>query len=161
MSAEHEGDSGREGLMPTSIARRLGFSKCFACGPDNPRGLGLHFHREGDHVVCTYTPALELGGYGTILHGGVTSTLLDEALVWAVYGALDRLSMTLELNVRFVAPVRCGAPLTLTGRVLSTDRRHATAQAEIRDSAGTLCASAEGRLRFLSTDAAMRLASGE
>ena len=148
------------GLMPIPIARRFGFSSCFACGPDNPRGLHLDFQRDGDSVVCVHTPDAALGGYGSILHGGVTSTLLDEAMVWAIYGVLDRLSMTTELNVRFLAPIRCGAPLTLTGWVGTTDRRHASARAEIRDKAGTLCASGDGRLRFLSPEAAMRLAGG-
>jgi len=149
------------GLMPLAIARRFGFSTCFACGPDNTRGLHLDFRREGDTVVCDYTPALELGGYGTILHGGVTSTLLDEAMVWAIYGAYERLSMTTELSVKFHAPIRCGAPLTLTAWVIATDRRHATTRAEIRDAARTLAASGEARMRFVSTEAAMRLAGTE
>ena len=148
-------------LMPLPIARRFGFSSCFACGPDNPRGLHLNFQRNGDTVVCVHTPGPELGGYGTILHGGVTSTLLDEAMVWAVYGAYERLSLTTELNVKFHAPIRCGVALTLTGWVITTDRRHATARAEIRDPAGTLGASGEARLRFLSPEAAMRLAGTE
>jgi uncharacterized protein (TIGR00369 family) len=145
----------------TSIARKYGFSACWACGPDNPRGLHLDFRREGDRVVCVHTPPPELAGYGTILHGGVTSTLLDEAMVWAIYGSVERLSMTTELNVRFHAPVRCGVPLTLTAWVIATDRRHATARAEISDAAGSVRASGEGRLRFLSPEAAMRLAGGE
>jgi uncharacterized protein (TIGR00369 family) len=147
--------------MPKPIPRRFGFSACFACGPDNPRGLGLEFQRDGDTVVCVYTPATDLGGYGTIMHGGVTSTLLDEAMVWAVYGVLDRLSMTTDLRIRFHGPVRCGNPLTLTGRVIATDRRHATTSAEIRDQTGTLLASGEGRLRFLSPEAALKLSVGE
>jgi len=147
--------------MPLPIARRFGFSSCFACGPDNPRGLHLDFGRDGDKVVCVYTPGPELGGYGTILHGGVTSTLLDEAMVWAVYGAYERLSMTTELNVKFHAPIRCGVALTLTAWVIATDRRHATARAEIRGPTGALGASGEARLRFLSPEAAMRLAGTE
>ena len=85
------------------------------CGPDNPRGLHLTFEREDDHVITTYTPPADFGGYGTILHGGLQSTLLDEAMAWAVYGLLGKLSMTIALKVRFVAPVRCGDALTITG----------------------------------------------
>jgi uncharacterized protein (TIGR00369 family) len=153
--------SGPLGPLLTPIARRYGFSACWACGPDNPHGLHLDFQREGNKVVCIHTPPRELAGYGTILHGGVTSTLLDEAMVWAIYGAVERLSMTTELNVRFHAPVRCSVPLTLTGWVIATDRRHATARAEISDASGSVRASGEGRLRFLSPEAAMRLAAGE
>lgn len=156
MSARVSADGPR--LMSLPLARRFGLSSCYACGPDNPRGLHLDFRREGETVVCVHTPEIELGGYGTILHGGVTSTLLDEAMVWAVYGVHERLSMTTELNVKFLAPIRCGVPLTLTAWVTGTDRRHATARAEIRDPAGTLAATGDGRLRFVSPEAAMRLA---
>jgi uncharacterized protein (TIGR00369 family) len=139
------------------IPRQFGFLNCFACGPDNPRGLRLVFERDGDTVVCSYTPALDLGGYGSILHGGVTSTLLDEAMAWAVYGLLDELPLTTELHVRFLGPLRAGTPLSITGRIVSTDGRVANARAEIRNATGTLCADGEGQLRFVSPAAAHRL----
>ena len=111
------------GCMRTAIPRQFGFSTCFVCGPDNLRGLRLVFEKEGDTVVTTFTPPLEYGGYGTILHGGVTSTLLDEAMAWAVYGLLNRLSLTTELQIRFLGPVRCGDALTVVGSILSTNER--------------------------------------
>lgn len=147
--------------MPLPIPRRFDFTSCYVCGPDNPRGLRMQFEREGDEVVSTYTPALELGGYGTILHGGVTSTLLDEAMAWAVYGLLDRLSLTTEMRVRFLRQLRCGDRLTITATVSGTDRKHASTRAEIRDSAGILSADAVGTMRFLSPAVAERLARGE
>ncbi|MES1206348.1 MAG: PaaI family thioesterase [Pseudomonadota bacterium] len=147
--------------MPQPIPRRADFSNCYVCGPDNPRGLRMTFEREGDLVVSTYTPALDLGGYGTILHGGVTSTLLDEAMAWAVYGLLDRLSLTTEMRVRFLRQLRCGDRLTITGTVTGTDRKGAATRAEIRDSAGVLSADATGTMRFLSIAVAERLARGE
>jgi len=139
------------------IPRRFAFRDCFACGPDNARGLRLVFEREGDTVVCTYTADGALGGYGTILHGGLTSTLLDEAMAWAVYALLDKLPLTTELRVSFLGSVRTGQPLTIVGRVVSSDARGAEARAEIRDGAGALCAEAEGRLRFVSAAAAERM----
>jgi acyl-coenzyme A thioesterase PaaI-like protein len=141
----------------TPIPRQFGFPTCFACGPDNARGLQLVFEREGDAVVCSYTAEAALGGYGTILHGGLTSTLLDEAMAWAVYGLLDKLPLTTELRVRFLGSVHTGAPLTVVGRIVSSDARGAQARAEIRNAAGELCAEGEGRLRFISAAAAARL----
>jgi uncharacterized protein (TIGR00369 family) len=143
--------------MSLPIPRRFGFATCYACGPDNPRGLRMQFEREGDEVISTYTPAAELGGYGTILHGGVTSTLLDEAMAWAVYGLLDRLSMTTEMRVRFLKQIRCGDRLTITGSVSATDRKYASTRAEIRDSSGIVSADAVGTMRFLSNAVAERL----
>jgi len=139
------------------IPRGFGFDDCFACGPANARGLRLVFERNGDEVVCTHTADAALGGYGSILHGGVTSTLLDEAMAWAVYGLLDRLPLTAELRVRFLGSIHTGEPLTITGRIVSSDARGADARAEIRNAAGQLCADGEGRLRFISPAAAARL----
>jgi len=139
------------------IPRGFGFDACFACGPGNAKGLRLVFAREGDAVVCAYTADAALGGYGTILHGGLTSTLLDEAMAWAVYGLLDKLPLTTELHVRFLGSIHTGEPLTIRGRIVASDARGADARAEIRNAAGQLCADGEGRLRFISAAAAARL----
>jgi len=143
--------------VPTPIPRRFGFPDCFACGPDNARGLRLVFARAADAVVCSYTADAALGGYGSILHGGVTSTLLDEAMAWAVFALLDKLPLTTELRVRFLGSVHTGEALAITGRIVSSDARGADARAELRNAAGELCAEGEGRLRFISPAAAARL----
>lgn len=141
----------------TPIPRRFGFAECFACGPQNPRGLHLVFEREGDTVVSSYTANPALGGYGSILHGGLTSTILDEAMAWAVYGLLDKLPLTTELHVRFVGAARTGEALTITGSIVSSDARGASARGEIRNTKGELCAEGEGHLRFISPAAVARL----
>ena len=59
--------------------------KCFACGPNNPIGLKLDFQFSGDSYVAKFTPSAQYQGYDGITHGGIVSTLLDEAmakLVW-------------------------------------------------------------------------------
>ena len=145
----------------TPIPRRSGFLDCFACGPDNPRGLRLVFERDADTVVCTYTAPRELASYGRILHGSVTSTLLDEAMAWAVYGLLDKLPLTTELHVRLLGSIRTSERLSVTGRIVSSDGRSARARAELHNAAGTLCAESEGRLRFVSAAAVERLSRAD
>jgi uncharacterized protein (TIGR00369 family) len=143
--------------MGSAIPRQRSFDSCFACGPENLRGLRLRFEREDDRVTATFTPPPELGGYGALLHGGITSTLLDEALVWAVYGLLGELSLTTELRVRFLRPIRCGEALALTGVLGDGLAQGVMARAELRDTGGRLCADAEGSMRFMSARAAERL----
>ena len=143
--------------MRSAIERGFGFATCFACGPDTPRGLQLKFERDGDHVVADFTAPFEYGGYGTILHGGLTSTLLDEAMGWATYGLLDRLGITTDLHVRFLGTVRCGDPLTLTATIESSNDQGAKVRAELRDSTGVVRADAVAALRFVSMRAAVRL----
>lgn len=144
--------------MRTTIPRGFTFTNCFVCGPDNARGLHLVFERDDDEVLATFTPPLEYGGYGTILHGGLTSTLLDEAMAWAVYGLLDRLSLTKELRVRFLGPLRCGEELTVTGSIVSFDRDGAETRAAVKDPSGVVRAEGTGVMRFVSSQAVERLA---
>lgn len=146
--------------MRTIIPRRFDFTSCFVCGPDNLRGLHLVFEREANQVFSTFTLPFEYGGYGTVLHGGLTSTVLDEAMAWAVYGLLDRLSMTTSLHIQFIRPARCGEPLNVTGEIRSSDGQVAQAHAELRDAAGLLLAEGTGSMRFVSNRAIERIARG-
>ena len=54
---------------------------CFACGLENPIGLKLKFYQTAeDEVTADYVAPEEYQGYPGILHGGVTATILDEAV---------------------------------------------------------------------------------
>ena len=53
---------------------------CFGCGRDNPIGLKLDMKLDGDRCVAYFTPKAEHESYGDRMHGGLTSTLLDEVM---------------------------------------------------------------------------------
>ena len=53
---------------------------CFGCGRDNPIGLKLDMHMEDGRCVAYFTPKAEHESYGDRMHGGLTSTLLDEVM---------------------------------------------------------------------------------
>lgn len=74
---------------------------CFACGSDNPHGLRLKFHvgPEGT-AAASLVLGPEWEGPRGIVHGGIVSTLLDEAMAKAV-AATGCKTMTAELRVRF------------------------------------------------------------
>jgi uncharacterized protein (TIGR00369 family) len=139
------------------IPRPDGFTHCYGCGGDNPRGLGLRFERAGDEVVAGFTPAPEHGGYGTLVHGGVTTTLLDEAFGWALYGLLGKVGITTEMSAAFHAPLRCGEALRVHGRVERHDERFAVLRAEVRDARGSVAASGTGTMRLVSLRAIQRI----
>jgi len=95
--------------------------KCFACGPDNPIGMKLTFHQEGEEYVTTFIAGREFQGYQDIVHGGIVATLLDEVMaryVWAKYGP----SATAKLEVRFRRPAPCGAPIEARGWITAERR---------------------------------------
>ena len=80
-----------------------------------------------------------------IAHGGVICTLLDVALGTAARLAAGRPVLTLDMQTRFLAPGR--GVLTAEGRVTRAGRSVLFCEAEIRDAAGGLVASATGLLK--------------
>jgi len=79
---------------------------CFVCGLNNPLGLKLDFETDGQIVRARFVPRPEHVGFKETMHGGLISTVLDEAMVWVIGVRTKRFSYCAELNVRFVQPAR-------------------------------------------------------
>lgn len=104
---------------------------CFVCGADNPIGLRLVFQRVGDGVRAEFTPSDLHVGYDGLVHGGIISALVDDALanVWATK---SREALTAKLEVRFRKPVRPGDHLVIDARPTGTRAGMQTGQVDIR-----------------------------
>ena len=103
---------------------------CFGCGVNNPVGLKLKFTREGDSIRAGYTPDRYFQGWPGLLHGGLTATLLDEAMSTIAYST-GHTCLTATITIRQRRPIPVDAPLTVTARI--TRRRK-----KIIETAGTL-----------------------
>ena len=91
-------------------------SGCYGCDADNPVGLKLLVERvQGEQRVAgEWTPSREFQGPPKHLHGGVASTVLDEAMARLAHALDGQHSVTATLNVRFRKPVPIdGRPLTV------------------------------------------------
>jgi uncharacterized protein (TIGR00369 family) len=121
------------------------YGMCFACGPNNPIGLKLVFQFEDGVYTARFTPGAEHQGYDQLTHGGIVSTLLDEAMAKLVY-VQGHLAVTADLKVRFRKPAIVGDELTITGRVVAEAHRLIDCAAEIHNSRGELVAEATGRM---------------
>jgi uncharacterized protein (TIGR00369 family) len=117
---------------------------CFACGPENPIGLRLHFDPDGDGVRAETTLAAEFQGWKSVAHGGIAMSLLDEAMAHAA-GAAGHRGVTASMSVRFRKPVPIGSPLSITGRVAWQRRNVLGLEAKVSDASGTLLADGEGK----------------
>jgi len=138
------------------IERPARFAHCYGCGPDNPHGLAIEYFRDGDAVVATFVPAAEHGGYGLLLHGGITSAVIDETFGWTIYGLLGRIGMTTELSIKFMAPLYCNEPIHVKGTLLESSEQTATVNVEVLFE-GRVAASGVGRMRFASLRAIERI----
>ena len=88
---------------------------CFGCGRDNPIGLKLDMKMEGDYCVAYFTPKAEHESYGDRMHGGLTSTLLDEVMGDYVFRIAGKPAYTARLEIRFRSAIRIGETVKVEG----------------------------------------------
>lgn len=119
---------------------------CFACGPKNPIGLKLDFNFQDGIYSAKFIPLPEHQGYDNITHGGIISTLLDEAMAKLVY-AKGILAVTAQLEIKFKKPSYTGEELIVSGWIIDEPRKRIIdCAAEIRNTSGELKAEASGRM---------------
>jgi len=85
----------------------LGYN-CFACCPQNPKGLKMEFYEDGEDVVCIWEARDEYQGWLKTLHGGIQATLMDELGGWVVNRKLQVAGMTTTLTMKYMRPVPTG-----------------------------------------------------
>jgi uncharacterized protein (TIGR00369 family) len=84
------------------------------------------------------------------VQGGIVSAMLDSATSVALLAQLpeDRISMTVKLETEFLRPAPLGA-LQAIAWLMTRDERVASVRGELREAAGTLCATATAQFRIL------------
>jgi acyl-coenzyme A thioesterase PaaI-like protein len=117
---------------------------CFVCGIENPIGLKLFFYVDDQgRCIARFRPREEHQGYPGYLHGGITSSLLDEVMgrvlihqeVWAVTGSME---------IKFRKPVPLDQELTIVGELTRNRSRGYEARGEIRLPDGTVLVEGKG-----------------
>jgi acyl-coenzyme A thioesterase PaaI-like protein len=96
------------------------YQRCFVCGQQNPFGLQLAFHNEGDRIVTDFQPEARHQGFPGVVHGGILAAILDETM-GRVPVLEHRWVMTGRLDLRYRAPALITAPLRCTAE--ATDNR--------------------------------------
>jgi|TARA_B100001971_G_C18153299_1_gene517083 uncharacterized protein (TIGR00369 family) len=120
-------------------------SMCFACGKKNDIGLKLDSKIEGGVFTAVFVPKKEHQGYENIIHGGIISTLLDEAMVNLAF-RIGLNAVTAHFEVDFKKPAFVGEKLVIKGEILEKGERKVHARSEVRKEDGMLVAEAKGLL---------------
>ncbi|WP_324715966.1 PaaI family thioesterase [Carboxydochorda subterranea] len=125
-------------------------SSCYVCGRENPRGLRATVVEESPWAYVHVVPPPELAGLPGVLHGGIVTACLDEAMWYAVH-IHGTASVTARIDVRFVRPAAPGVPLLAVALATpqregsGLSRRTSWAVARLVDEQGRLIASAAAR----------------
>lgn len=133
---------------------------CMVCGRENESGLHARFFElDNGELAATFTPREGLQGYPGRLHGGIASTLLDEAIGRAInLSDPNAWGVTVELNVRFKRPVPLDGDVTAVARITSDSGRLFEGSGEIVLPDGTVAVTATGKYLRLPID---KIASGD
>ncbi len=129
-------------------AMKIGYyGYCWICGEKNPGGLQLKFdlNKTAKTLQTSFIPTETYQGYDGIVHGGILSALLDEAMAKLAF-ELGYNAVTAMLNVRFKSLAKVKEKLTIRGKITHANRRLVLAKATIHKEDGTLIAEGDSKL---------------
>jgi uncharacterized protein (TIGR00369 family) len=126
---------------------------CFGCGGANAHGMKLEFEANTDtgHVTGRFKIGGDFQGSYGVLHGGIITVLLDEAM-GKVCALSNVRAVTAELNVEFLKPIYVDQEIVVESYQTSREGRQMHHHGEIRDGSGRVLA--RGRGRFVVIDPA-------
>ncbi len=130
--------------------------RCYVCGNKNPAGLAVDFaiDTEARSISAVFTPSDIHQGYEGIVHGGILSSLLDEAMAKLALN-LGMPAVTAEIIVTFKAPAAPGIELFITGNITQETKRLILAEARI-ERGPVVIAEAKGKLLRIGPETRVR-----
>ena len=111
--------------MKYKVVKKQDISKyCFVCGTDNDESLKTKFYElENDELLSISTPTPTHQSYPDRVHGGIVSSVLDEAIGRAIMiPEPDAWGVTVELNVKYKKPVPLDKPIRTIARITRNTR---------------------------------------
>ena len=141
-----------KGFLPT-------YRGCVICGERrvNPAAMRVRFYWDGDKIDTEVHPDKTYAGYRGIMHGGMITALLDEAMGWAAAVERRCYFITGELNIHFLHPVPLNRPLRVVARCQEHRERYSSAAGELRDEEGNVLARGEGKFYKLPHNRAIEI----
>ena len=123
-------------------------NRCFACGKENPFGLQVNpdIAPDGTRVKIECTPPGHFQGWANVIHGGILSTLLDEAITYVGIASFDGPAVTAQLEVRFKKPAIAGDKLIVSANLVKMGKRLIEVEARIDSEDGERIAEGNGKV---------------
>ncbi|MFC1884110.1 PaaI family thioesterase [Thermodesulfobacteriota bacterium] len=116
---------------------------CFGCSPRNAKGMHMEFYlnEKKDTVISWYSVPEHLCGWANVVHGGIVSTMLDEAMGWACVALLKKMLLSKSIAVDFYKPIMTEEEIKVAGSVLKIkSEREAVLKGIIFDRHDKICA---------------------
>ena len=130
------------------VGKQQNSKMCFLCGLKNPFGLkGEFFELDNNELICVFKPSAEHQSYPGILHGGITTAVLDETIGRAIMinSKEEVWGVTIEFRTRFKKQIPLDEELRVIGRITSNIGRTFEGTGELLLSNGEVAASGFGK----------------
>lgn len=127
----------------------LGYeTNCFVCEQSNAHGLRIPFFHDTERNLVTAEFALSdtFSGAPTVVHGGVSLAVLDEAMAWACIAIGKQWAVTSETTTRFDRAVYVDKPHHVEAEIVEQNDVEIITTARIVDLKGRV--RAESRATF-------------
>jgi len=99
----------------------LGYeTNCFVCEANNTSGLQIPFFHDTvrNLVTADFSLSAAYSGAPTMLHGGVSLAVLDEAMAWACIAIARQWAVTSETAAKFHRAVYVDAPHVVEAEIV-------------------------------------------
>ncbi len=135
------------------------YPQCFGCGQENPIGLRLSPHVDGDAVVASFVPKDDHQGWPGIVHGGIIASLLYEVLENFAHQR-GIVAMMRRMDTRLRRPAKTGVEIKARSWLTERSDREMHVSATLTSADGVLIAEGEAALVILSPAQRARLGIG-
>ncbi|MEA1972323.1 MAG: PaaI family thioesterase [Candidatus Cloacimonadota bacterium] len=120
------------------------YTKCFACGQDNPIGLKLIFDYKEDYCIAEFTLNQNYEGYPGIIHGGIVSTILDESMAKIILTTTQK-AVTVEMKTKFRQMLESNKIYFVKAKITKERSRTVQTESQIFDKENNIVAQASAK----------------
>lgn len=141
----------------------LGYeTNCFVCEQTNVAGLQIPFFHDPDRdlVTAEFTLSDQFSGAPTMLHGGVTLAVLDEAMAWACIAIGRQWAVTSETSTKFHRAIYVDKPHVVEAEIIEQTDSEITTAGRILNVKGVVRAESTATFTALG-EAQLKRAMGE
>jgi len=137
------------------VGKQYNSKRCLVCGLANDFGLKAAFYElDSGELLGVFSPRDEHQSYPGRLHGGISSTILDEAIGRAIMISYPgQFGVTVELSLRFKKPVPLDRQLRVISRITRDSSRFFEGTGELLLPDGTVAVEASGRYLKMALEA--------
>ena len=123
------------------------YERCFICGDRkaNPCSMSIRFYWDGEKIDTIVRPEDYYMGFDRIVHGGIQTAIMDEAMGWAAVCARGRMAYSGEITIRFNRPLPPGTEVKVKAWLEEDRKRLLIARGQIEDGDGNIYARGRGK----------------